>query len=304
MSNEEQTEYGARDFLCYQLLVQLDEAQHDGRSITRTQFLKISPIADRILSEEYDRDIGLPRYWYMYGEVLNETPLNGGFYTTRDAPWDGKAIELSPGISSDTFDVKDDVRRDIHEVARRLASNFANERTDELKEYQYREFAPTKFITAFDDFRSFISKTDRQSTTLDSFISGKPSYSPESEALELLDEALISYPEDRYEEMYDVFLEWEDTTRLLLEQETSFDEAEGLLRDFWETFSKVELRLQHEQNTPQEQKMRWVKQRENAKREFRERLTEMRNEILTNRQQSDVLNDVAESYSETVRDMF
>lgn len=304
MSDEEQTEYDARDFLCYQLLKQFDDAQRDGRSITRTQFLKIAPIADRILADEYDRSVGLPRYWYMYGEVLNEKPLSGGYYTTTDGPWGGKAIELAPGTTFDTFDIADDVRRDVHEVARKLADDFANESTDKLKAYQYQKYAPTSFITAFDDFREFISDTDQQSTTLDSFTTGESSYSRETEALELLDEVLVEYPEETYDEMYDVFLEWEDTTRLLLQQEAAFGAIESLLSDFWETFSKVELRLRHEQNTPQEQKIEWIDERNDVKREFRDRLTEIREEALTDRDPSNELEAVAESYSETVRNLF
>lgn len=304
MSGEGQTEYDARDFLCYQLLEQLDSAQRDGRSITRTQFLKIAPIADRVLSDEYSQNVGLPRYWYMYGEVLNEKPLSGGYYTTTDGPWGGKAIELAPGTTLDAFDVEDDVRRDVHEVARKLANDFANESTDDLKTYQYREYAPTDFITAFDEFRDFISETGQQSVTLDRFTSDQDSYSRETEALELLDDVLVEYPETTYEEMHDVFLEWEDTTRLLLEQETSFDEIGGLLSDFWETFSKVELRLRHEQNTPQEQKLQWLDERGDVKREFRERLSGIQEEALTARESSNVLDSVAGSYSETAQNLF
>lgn len=304
MSDEEHTQSDARDFLCYQLLDQLDDAQNDGRSITRTQFLKIVPIADRILSNEYDLEVGVPRYWYMYGEILNEEPLNGGYYTTTDAPWGGKAVELAPGITSDTFDVANDVQRDIYEVARRLASTFSNEKTDELKEHQYQEYAPTDFITAFDNFRSFISDTDQQNTTLDNFRSQESSYSRVTEAKELLDDVFVAYPEDMYDEMYDVFLEWEDTTRLLLEQQSSFSDIESLLSDFWETFSKVELRLCHEQNTPREQKMSWVEEREDVKHEFRDRLIEIREQALAERESSSVLESVADSYSETAKNFF
>lgn len=304
MSDEEQLGDDACDFLCYQLLRQLDTAQRDGRSITRTQFLKIAPIADRVLADEYDRELGLPRYWYMYGEVLNEKPLNSGYYTTTDAPWGGKAIELAPGTSPNAFDVADDVRRDVYEVARRLANDFANEHSMELKEYQYREYAPNEFVIAFDDFRDFISNTDQQSTTLDRFLSEGGSYSREAEAQSLLDDVLIEYPEDTYDEMYEVFLEWEDTTRLLLEQGTSFEEIEGLLSDFWETFSKVELRLRHEQNTPREQKLEWEDNRNDVKQEFRDRLTDIREDALGNRDSCNVLESVAESYSEAAKNLF
>lgn len=302
MSDEEQTEYGMHDFLCYQLLEQLDDAQRDGRSVTRTQFLKIAPIADRVLSNEYGRDIGLPRYWYMYGEVLNEKPLSGGYYTTTDAPWGGKAIELAPGVDLETFNVDEAVRRDVHEVARRLAKNFANESTDRLKAYQYQEYAPKAFIVEFDEFREFLSDTGQQSTTLSSFTDGS-SYSPTTEAQELLDSVLVEYPEDTYDEMYEVFLEWEDTTRLLLERDASFEEIESLLSDFWETFSKVELRLHHEQNTPHEQKIEWLDERDDVKRQFRNRLTEVREGLLTGHESNGDLESVADSYSETVTNL-
>lgn len=303
MSDEERTEYDACDFLCYQLLERLDDAQRDGRSVTRTQFLKVAAIADRILSDEYDRDVELPRYWYMYGEVLNEKPLSGGYYTTTNAPWGGKAIELAPGVDSEAFDVEADLRRDVHEVARRLAGNFANEPSDALKAYQYREYAPTAFVTEFDSFRSFLSNTDHQNTTLSSFTSEEDSYSRETEALELLDDVLVTYPEDTYDGMYDVFLEWEDTTRLLLERGASFEAIENLLSDFWETFSKVELRLCHEQRTPREQKVEWIDERDDVKREFRDRLSEIREGLLADRESSSALESVADPYSETARNL-
>jgi len=159
-------------------------------------------------------------------------------------------------------------------------------------------------VTAFDDFRSFVSDTDRQSTTLSSFTSGEDSYSREREASKLLDDVLVAYPEDTYDEMDDVFLEWEDTTRLLLEREAPFDAVENLLSDFWETFSKVELRLRHEQNTPCEQKAEWIDERDDVKRAFRDRLSDIREDLLTDRESSNVLESVAESYSETARNLY
>lgn len=300
MSSGEDRQYNVHDYLCYQILHQLERYQNEGRSIPRTQFLKLAPIADRKLSDEFGQEINLPRYWYMYGEVLNENPINSGVYNTTPAPWDGKQVQLSPGINDDSFEVDEEVRRDIIEVARRLASEFANESSSVIKDLQYEEYAPTEFIRDFDRFRNYIQRIDEQNTTLAQFASDNASSRAE-DAQEFLDDLVVDYPVEAYDEAHGLFLEWEDTTRLMLEQGRSFDEVSNLLEDFWETFSKVELQIKHQQNTPPSQLNRRIREAERDKEEFVHRLEDIREALLRQEESDNILESVSESYSETVR---
>lgn len=293
MSAEEDKDFDARDFLCYFLLRELEAAQPEGRSVTRTQFLKLSCIADRRLFEKYNIDIDLPRYWYQYGEILNEEPISNSTYTVTPGEWDGKKVQPAPGISRDSFTVPGEIRQPLYSVVRQVAYEFAGKDTQEIKDHQYDEYAPTEFIRTFDEFREFIIDQDRQNASLADFATGSLQ-SPEDQAKELLDNLLAEYPVELYSEMYELFLRWDDTTRLLLE-EGDFEAAEELLDDFWETFSKVELRHHHEQNTPENQQIRWVNERDDETASFRTRLTEMREELLSNREPSGTLQSIAQS---------
>jgi len=292
MSASGEDDLDARDYLCYTLLEELEAAQ-PGRSITRTQFLKLTCIADRRLKDEHDLDIELPRYWYQYGEILNEQPISNSTYTMTSGPWGGKKIQPSPGISKNSFFIPPEISQAIYSVVHGVVSEFANEDADKIKNHQYEKYAPSGFIRRFDEFRSFLNDQDQQNASLADFGRGSLQ-SPEDEAYELLDELLAEYPVDLYSEMHQLFLRWEDTTRLLIE-EGDFDKAESLLEDFWETFSKVELRHRHGQNTPESQKVRWLNERDDEIANLGDRLTEIREDVLFDREPNGILQTVAET---------
>lgn len=294
-SNDEEPEYDARDYICYSLLSHLDAEQNEGRSIVRTQFLKLSCIADRILKEDYDRDVELPRYWYQYGEILNETPLNSTTYNVSYAEWDDRTrvVSPAPGITTDAFDVDPTEKEDIDRVVGHVARKFANDDSDSIKDHQYEQYAPTSFIQAFDEFREYIGDQEAQNTSLSDF-GDNAVPAAEDEAKEKLDALLTTYPEDQYSTMYKLFLRWEDTTRLLLDHE-DFDQLEPLLEDFWETFSQVELRHHHEQHTPNDQKLRWRSNQDDLVAGFRSKLSEVRDEVLLQRETSGVLDSMTET---------
>lgn len=295
MSAEDNDRLDARDYLCYYLLRELDSRQRDGRSVTRTQFLKLPCIADHYLSSQFGIDVELPRYWYQYGEILNEQPLAGSYYNVTPGEWGGRRVQPAPGVSETVFDVSEDVRQRVHEVIRQVVSEFANRDSKAVKDFQYEHYAPNDFVRLFDEFREFVRDQKQQNATLADFVDGTIQ-SPEERGKELLDDLLVEYPADLYSDTYDLFLRWEDTTRLLLD-DGEFDRARELLDDFWETFSKVELRLHHQHNTPQGQERRWRNERDDELSAFDARLTEVREEVLAGRETSDVFDSVARSGS-------
>jgi hypothetical protein len=288
------------EYLCYELLRQLDRRQNEGRSVTITQFRKLTAVADRLLAEEHGAETGLPRYWYRYGEVANNEALGDDVFTISPAQWGGKKVSVAPGVTDGQFSVGEDYRSAVHEVVRTLVSEFGNERSELIKQRQYEEFAPNEFVSAFDAFRSYIQSTDQHTPTLDSFVSGRDSTSREDEALERLDDLLVLYPKELYDQMYDLFLDWEDTVRLLLEQERSFEEIDDIQEDFWRTFSRVELRIHHQQNTPSEQLARWMEERDDLRSAYESKLRELRDDLLSGREQSGELDRVAGSFDDSV----
>lgn len=293
MSAEDDVDLDAREFLCYHLLQQLDARQHEGRSVTRTQFLKLACIADHHLLERFDVDVELPRYWYQYGEILNEQPLDGRYYNVTPGEWGGRSVQPAPGITEDSFDVPEDVERAIRTVVKESVGEFANEESSTVKEFQYDRYAPNDFVVLFDEFREFVRDQDHQNASLADFAGGSLE-SPERRGKEHLDQLLAEYPADLYSDMDDLFLRWEDTTRLLLE-DGAFDDVEELLDDFWETLSKVELRFHHGRYTPEEQERRWSNERDDEIAGFDRRLTEVRESILATREPGDVIGSLVEA---------
>jgi len=293
MSSQEGNDFDARDFLCYFLLRELENTQPQQRSITRTQFLKLTCITDRRLNEMYDVDINLPRYWYQYGEILNEEPISNSTYTVKSGEWGGQKVQPAPGVSRDAFAVPSEICKPIFSVVREVAHEFANKDAEEIKDYQYEQYAPNEFIRAFDAFRKFIRTQDNQSTSLADFSTGSMQ-SPSDRAKELLDNVTGEYPTEVYSDTYRTFIRWEDTTRLLL-AEDDFETTEELADDFWETLSKVELRFRHGQNTPESQEIKWANERGETLEKFRVRLTELRENILTKREPSKVFQSLTQS---------
>lgn len=292
MSSEAEAPLDSRDYLCYALLEELEAEQHDDRSITRTQFLKLACIADRQLSDEHGIDLKLPRYWYKYGEILNEQPINDGLYNETSGEWGGKKIQPALGTAGDSFDVDPSLRNSIREVTHNLAHNFATSGAEEIKRYQYKHYAPNAFIRLFDEFRDYLNHQEEENHSLDEFGMGVSSTS--DQAIEFLDDLFIEYPTEQYSEMYSLFLRWEDTTRMLLTR-NRFEDAKELAQNFWETFSKVELRVHHEQHTPRGQKTRWKNHREEAMQTFEDQLNNVRREALSGNPPSDVLETVVPS---------
>ncbi|MCX2818041.1 hypothetical protein EGH25_01555 [Haladaptatus sp. F3-133] len=294
--------YDAADYLSYRLLERLLKAQHDGRDVTKTQFWKLPCIADRYLQDELDINVKLPRYWYQYGEILNASAVSDGLFMEKeDTAWEGTRIVLSPGIDDSQFEIGDRDRVGVDRAVHKVVSDFANEDSHRLKGYQYRKYSPTEFIRVFDEFRQQL-KMEEPSTTLSDF--GEGGEAPSELALKTLDDVYGTYPKDMYGEGYSLFLRWEDTVRMVLEGD-DIETASSLTESFWETFSKIELRLKHEQNTPEAQMLRWEQEKSTVISEFRNRLSNIRGDVLAERDDNGdrVLDTISESYSDTVREM-
>jgi len=114
---------------------------------------------------------------------------------------------------------------------------------------------------------------------------------------------LLTYPKNEHDSIYNLYLRWDDTARMLVKDRSDFDDLNKLLDEFIETLSKAELRFDHSEHIPEERLEWWQDEREEVLDEFEDTLQEKRKELLRDREPSGDLTKVAEEYNETVANL-
>jgi len=312
-SGENGDELGDPEFLAYRILERLKK-QSD-MQITRSKFLKLCCIADRYLAEQAV-DIGFPRYWYRYGEIASENDLNPRVHKSSQAvgfpgrqyfPSDeidsngwGDQQELylpADDLEDDDFEVDPERRREILEAVRWVVHRLGRENVRSIRRFQYERYAPVQFIRAYSDLRWQLENTEHTQARLSP---DEPQKSSREMIEHLLDEMVMTYPEEKFDRMHSLFLRWDDTMRLLLEDEREYDELEGFLDSFIEALSKVELRFYFQKNIPEKRLNAWRDERDDVLEAYREELREVRDGLLLNREASSDFDAIAEPFNETV----
>ncbi|WP_436343372.1 hypothetical protein [Natronorubrum sp. FCH18a] len=320
--------FGEPELLGYRVLVGLKE-QSD-RQISSAKFFKLCCIADRYLEDELGCDVDFPRYWYMYGEIaadqelgdfyispggygpvqrqfIPDRELNASYWEDQTTFEEGDVTEptLRKDIEEDDFDVDQETRSKINDAVRWAVHRFGTQPASELKEYQYQTHAPKEFIRAYSKLRWQLNNADLESQSkLRSYTdSGTPPAEPRNEdyVAHLLDEMQLTFPEE-YEEMRSLYLRWDDTIRLMLEQNRDYEEIAQFLDSFIETLSQYTLRFEHGENIPNSRIAEWRDEGDDRVDEFEEELREIREGVLLNREESGILDSIAEPFDETVLD--
>lgn len=258
------------DYLVYELLSKLEEAQPDWRSVTSSQFSKLPCIADRYLVDELKRNIEFPRYWYKYGEVGNREPLDNTLFILEEADdWGG--IEVRPAKPEADFGIDPDLQSDVDEAIEFVIGNFANVNIEKVKALQYEHFAPNDFIRTFEEVRSQIydlAEEMKEDAEIEDIEQRR------SDLFGLLETLVEEYPEDTYQEMKTDFDTWVDVIHDQIEK-GQFGRAEAHLEEFWEVFSKVHLRMEHNNYPYEKQIKRWEMENEFELEKYRETLKEI-----------------------------
>lgn len=285
------------DYLNYRVLTQLEKEQEDWRHVTSGQFSKLPCIADRYLKEEYDTNIRFPRYWYQFGEVGNRYPIDSRLYIVEEKDW-GKAIR--PIRNAIDFDIPESLRGAIDKVVDWVVEEFANCEIEEVKSYQYDQFAPNEFIRRFEDLRQDIydvaETIEIDSDSLDDEDELRVDLHSQLEGI------VVEYEDDLYEEMRHDFLKWEDTMHILI-SEGDFWRLEANFEEFWSVFSKVHLRMEHNNNPIQDQLDSWKAENEQILDKYRQGLCELRGDVLDDREPTGSIEPIKSSYSQAVRDI-
>jgi len=290
----EDGEFSASEYLGHQLLIRLQEEKGH---ISRSFFFKAWCLADRYIESELDFETGLPRYWYMYGEIPDETTVSDEFYYSNTTSW-GRKYQPIYNIDLSRFDISKEEKDILDQGVRWAISRFGKRNTDFVKSLQYTEHAPNEFIRTYSELRDYLEYTDLDNQApLQRF----PEYESNQEVVEhLLDEMMITYPKEDFEEMYKLYLRWDDTARILLNSGVPFSEFEDFLDRFIEALSKVVIQISFSEDMPPNRVDRWQDERDDAKEEFADWLTTQRNELLDGRESSGLLDDLAEPYDQSV----
>ncbi|MDD5617003.1 MAG: hypothetical protein PHH85_12480 [Candidatus Methanoperedens sp.] len=208
----------------------------------KAHFFKLMNLLDTRLKNQ-EVDIGLPGYWYKYGFYIEINHLNSvlprefsKFYVINDT------FIVPPLNPRKKYEILDEIKNKIDSTIRSLWQQFGLKPGygAAVKKKSYEINAPYKFNSIFQEYIDIVNRTET------GFISKKETLEP------VLDKLLPEFPDKAFFELYDTYLEWDDTTRLCLDL-LSGKKEEELIKEleelFWETFSKG-VRIRHNQNIP------------------------------------------------------
>lgn len=296
------SDFGAPEYLGHQLLLRLQEQRG---LVPKTVLHKLWCISDRHLEETHDVDLELPRYWYMYGEMVDEASVNSEFHSGPQAPWGGQAYKPDWDLETDDFDVEDDVREHIDKTVKWTINRFDRRETPYLESYQYQIYAPNDFVRAYSELRAHLQYVNLEIQEVLTQHAVRPDFDAEDnrELVEsYLDELVITYPEQDpdFADLQPLFLRWDDTARLILETETPFEDVEALLDEFIEALSVGLLQVKYNEDVPSERIEEWEEESEGALGEFERSLESTRKELLLDREPSGILERHADAYDDIV----
>jgi hypothetical protein len=291
---------GPPEYLVYRTLFELRE--NTGGETGRTKFHKLCILVDKTLNEEYNRDIGLPQYWYKYGKTLAESEIDDSVtFAPTSNHRRGYAYYPADQVSESDFDhLNEDLKDDIFQAAIEVIEEHGDKDYEELEKYQYENFPPHEFVTAYGDFRWYLSEIsgDKDQKTIEHFTDP----SQKSTIEEHLDEMLVSFDEDKFGDIYNLYLDWDDTTRLLNEEGASARELLDFTEVFIEAIAKAVLRFKNSSHISEERLEQWEEEKDEVLNDLERKIQRRRRSALSGRSLSGELRDVADSYNDTISD--
>lgn len=225
--------------------------------MNKAHFFKLMDLLDTRLKKQ-GIDIGLPGYWYKYGFFIEPRFLDivlpqkfSGQYMRDNCMYPSR-------LSKNSHEIAPQIKHTINSVIDNLRKQFRykSDYGQLAKDKSYEINAPYKFNTIF---QKYIEIANRR----------EAGFASKNEILEpILDNLLSEFPEKDYPELYDIYLEWDDTTRLILDcvpdRKIQNEIIKALMDIFWETYSKG-VRIQHNQNIPIDNLVdKWREEYENS----------------------------------------
>ncbi len=170
---------------------------------------------------------------------------------------------------------------------------------EEIKKLQYKYFAPNQFIQSFEELRKQVYALAENADSNESPFEDE---SEKQKLLDLLEELLREYPADLYTTMKPEFLKWTQIMYTLLEK-GDIRHAESQLEEFWEVFSKVHLRMLHNNHSIESQLGRWESENEVELQKYRVSLEDTYEDLQRKEIASNVPEGVNESFAEAFREL-
>jgi hypothetical protein len=276
---------GAPEYLCYYVLEQFQDEWDDG--VPRSVFLHGSCICDRMLQDVVNLDVETPRYWYIFGEVVDEHSLCSDFYQRSAAPHrDGPVYAPSPEVTKFDFDISNTVMRQIETAGDLTVVELTSKEPAAVERHVVQEFAPTEFIREYTALRETLEGCDHDAqTTLGEF---EPTInSVRQQVLQHVDGLERTYPRADYPEMAPHFDTWVRTVRELLEGERPFALIDRLVDSLIEAMCKVEIRFHHRQHVDDRRVRDWEREKIDVKEKFATQLEDLQRDLVTNPRTSD-----------------
>lgn len=315
-------EYGEAEYLCYEVVKSVRERL--GEDLPKTEFNKQCYIVYKELQEE-GIDVELPVYWYEHGIMVDLEYVSSEFLAFETKRWQGgkgrnASLHSDPGIQG--FDITHNIAEKVQDKAQDVAHRFRSTfDTRAAKDDTYQKYG-NEFVQSLNEARYFIEDLDDidrvkqedyvglevsmsdylEEETVAAEIPGEAE-DIESDVLTYLDSLVETFPDDQYTHMDGHFREWESIMRQLA-MNHMFSQMSNFMNEFWVRFSKGELRLRHNENIPYAKKNKWRKERREEIEKLEETIEHYRKVLLEHRQETNVLERVADEYSQAVRDTF
>ena len=292
---------GEPEFLAYTVLSVYDEAGHG--ELSRTGYHKLTTIADIELRSGHGVDVGLQSHWYFYGLTVDEDAFGETVAFTPNANHhSGQAYYPADRVSESHFaHIHPGRRETIRSVVQRVVERHGQKDWRELERYQYREYAPAEFVERYAALRGVLYEKrqirSRQQASLERF----DEETRDTVVCEL-DRMLEAFPEDRYARLADEYLLWDDTFRLLVDNDAPAEELEEFHERMVEALSKVYLRFEVNNNVPTERLHEWAREARVEVGRFRSRVETVRSRALSTYEPEATLSTVAESYNATIHE--
>ena len=187
-------------------------------------------------------DIKLPGYWYKYGFYvdLNFLDIVLPRKFTKNYVLDNTIV---PAVHTrKDSKIEPDIKRKVDLTVRRLWNQygFKSKYGEKAKKDSYEINAPYKFNSIFQDYIKTVKRKEV------GFTSRKEQLEP------LLDNLLNTFSEEDFPELFDVYLEWDDTTRLIVDcisNKNQYSLINSLMELFWDVYSNG-VKIIHNQNIP------------------------------------------------------
>lgn len=301
-NSEAEAQLGPVEFLCYRVL--RERERQDRAPTSRSRFWKLCCLADRYLVDELDRDIGFPRHWYKYGEVGESHSINREILNAPQARfWEGQELYSDRKIPATEFDITEGEKRGIVEAVYQTVERHGTKSAEQLKRYQYEKQAPNEFIEAYSRLRVYlgaaeVANQEQEQRALPEFDEYAESEQDYVEGL--LDRMLSTYPRERYDDVYRLYLRWDDTMRLLVENEAPVHDQKVFLEGFVEKLSEITLRFEHNHAIPEQRLEDWREKRQDKIKSLHDSIQDVRSEYLSETSRSGELTAVADVFDDII----